>query len=160
MAQRAGSATVLARLADVIIVRLVRTWVESRCGDITGWLAAIRDPQIGRALAAMHKRPGYPWSLEMLVEAAGISRSMFSERFTALMGIPPARYLAKWRMHLAGVWLSRDRVSISEVATRLGYQSKPSFSRAFKRVRGVPPSTARQFGRNVSLAGANGRSGS
>ncbi|HYY30110.1 MAG TPA: cupin domain-containing protein [Chthoniobacterales bacterium] len=113
MAQRAGSATVLARLADVIIVRLVRTWVESRCGDITGWLAAIRDPQIGRALAAMHKRPGYPWSLEMLVEAAGISRSMFSERFTALMGIPPARYLPKWR----GEKRSREEVRKSGLGT-------------------------------------------
>jgi hypothetical protein len=68
MAQRIGGATVLARLADIVIVRLIRTWVENRRGDTTGWLAAVRDPQLGRALAAMHKRPGYPWSVEMLGE--------------------------------------------------------------------------------------------
>jgi AraC-like DNA-binding protein len=153
MAQRVGGATVLARLADIIIVRLIRTWVESHSGDTTGWLAAVRDPQVGRALAAMHKRPGYPWSVRMLGEAAGISRSLFSERFTVLLGVSPSHYLAKWRMHLASAWLSRDRLSISEVATRLGYQSEPAFSRAFKRLRGVPPSSIRQAVRNGNSPG-------
>jgi AraC-like DNA-binding protein len=146
--QRVGAATVLSRLADVVIVRLIRTWVEDQCGDTTGWLAAIRDPQIGRALAALHRRPGDPWSLEALAERAGLSRSLFSERFTALMSVPASQYLSKWRMHLASVWLSRHRFSISEVANRLGYQSEPAFSRAFKRIHGVPPSTLRQVARN------------
>jgi AraC-like DNA-binding protein len=150
MNQRVGGATVLARLADVVIVRLIRRWVEERCGDTTGWLAAIRDPQLGRALAAMHRRPGHPWSIDGLGEVAGLSRSLFAERFAALVGTPPSQYLAKWRMHLAGVWLSRDRLSISEVANRLGYQSEPAFSRAFKRVQGVPPSMFRQVTRNAS----------
>jgi AraC-like DNA-binding protein len=148
MSQRVGAATVLARLADVVIVRLIRSWVENRCGDDTGWLAAARDPQIGRALAAIHQRPGYPWSVETLAEAGGLSRSLFSERFTAVMAISPSQYLAKWRMHLASVWLRRDRLSIAEVANRLSYQSEASFSRAFKRLRGVSPSAVR--GRNGS----------
>ena len=150
MAQRVGAATVLARLADVVIVRLIRTWVEGRCGDATGWLAAVRDPQIGRALVAMHQRPGHPWSVEMLGEAAGLSRSTFSERFTAMMGMSPSQYLTRWRMHLASVWLSRDRLSISEVANRLGYQSEPSFSRAFKRLRGAPPGALRRTAGNAT----------
>jgi AraC-like DNA-binding protein len=150
MNQRIGGATVLARLADVAIVRLIRHWVEERCGDTSGWLAAIRDPQLGRALAAMHRRPGHPWSIDTLGEVAGLSRSLFAERFAALVGTPPSQYLAKWRMHLAGVWLSRDRLSISEVANRLGYQSEPAFSRAFKRLQGVSPSTFRQVTRNGS----------
>ena len=148
MSQRVGGSTVLARLADVVIVRLVRAWVESQRGDTGGWLAAIRDPQVGRALSAMHRRPGHPWSIETLGEAAGLSRSQFTERFTALLGLPPSQYLGKWRMHLASVWLSRDRLSISEVANRLGYQSEPAFSRAFKRLQGVPPSMFRQVARN------------
>ena len=150
MNQRIGGATVLARLADVLIVRLVRHWVEERSGDTSGWLAAIRDPQLGRALAAMHRTPGHPWSIDTLGEVAGLSRSLFAERFATLMGTPPSQYLAKWRMHLASVWLRRDRLSVSEVARRLGYQSEPAFSRAFKRLLGVPPSMFRQGTRNGS----------
>lgn len=144
MAQRVGAATVLARLADVVITRLVRTWVEARSEDTTGWLAAIRDPRIGRALAAIHRRPGHQWSVDGLARAAGLSRSTFSERFTDVMGTPPAQYLARWRMHLASAWLRGDHLTVGEVAARLGYESEPSFSRAFKRVVGVPPSALRR----------------
>lgn len=142
--RRVGAATVLARLADVVITRLIRAWVEARCEDTTGWLAAIRDPKIGRALAAMHRRPGHRWSVANLAGVALTSRSMFSERFTSVVGVPPAQYLARWRMHLASVWLRKDRLTVAEVAERLGYESEPSFSRAFKRAVGVPPSALRR----------------
>lgn len=141
--QRVGAATVLARLADVVITRFVRSWVEARREDTTGWLAAIRDPKIGRALAAVHKRPGDPWSVEALAGVVGTSRSIFCEHFTSVVGIPPARYLTRWRMHLASVWLGRDRVTVAEAAARLGDESEASFSRAFKRLSGVPPSAMR-----------------
>jgi len=99
--ERVGNATVMTRLADVVIARVVRSWVESRKGDTSGWLAAIRDPKIGRALAAIHREPGNSWPVEALAKVATISRSLFSERFTALVGVPPARYVTRWRMHLA-----------------------------------------------------------
>ncbi len=145
MSQRVGSATVMTRLADVLVTRVIRAWVEARCEDDTrGWLGAIRDPKIGRALAAIHRQPGDRWSVESLADVAQTSRSMFSERFTEVVGMSPARYLARWRMHLASVWLRSERLTVSEAAARLGYDSEASFSRAFKRFQGVPPSALRR----------------
>ncbi|WP_437826459.1 AraC family transcriptional regulator [Sorangium sp. So ce1153] len=146
--RRIGAATVMTRLADVVITRVVRAWVESRTEDTEGWLAAIRDPQIGRALAAIHRRPGEPWSVESLADVARMSRSIFSERFAAVVGVPPARCLARWRMHVASGWLRDDRVTVAEAAVRLGYDSEAAFSRAFKRFSGVPPSALRRQGRD------------
>jgi AraC-like DNA-binding protein len=134
----------MTRLADAVIAYVVRLWVEARSGDTSGWLAAIRDPKIGRALAAIHRRPGHKWSVEGLARVARTSRSIFSERFTAVVGVPPAQYVARWRMHLASVWLRKDRATVVEVAARLGYDSEASFSRAFKRFLGKPPSAFRR----------------
>ena len=142
--QRIGAATVMTRLADVVITRVVRAWVEAQADATSGWLAAIRDPQIGRALAAIHRRPGEPWSVEALADVAYLSRSTFSERFAAAVGAPPARYVAWWRMHLASAWLRDSRLTVGEVSARLGYESEAAFSRAFKRVVGVPPSALRR----------------
>lgn len=150
--QRVGAATVLTRLADAVITRLVRAWVEARTEDATGWLAAIRDPKIGRALAAIHRTPGHPWSVEALADIANISRSVFSERFTSVVGVPVARYLARWRMQVASEWLRSDRMRVAEVAARLGYESEASFSRAFKRLMGVPPSALRRIDRRVAAS--------
>lgn len=144
LAKRVGAATVMTRLVDVVITRVIRAWVESRGEDTEGWLAAIRDPQIGRALAAIHQRPGGRWSVESLADVARMSRSIFSERFASVVGVPPARYLARWRMHIASGWLLRDRVTVAEAAARLGYESEAAFSRAFKRFSGVPPSSVRR----------------
>ncbi len=141
---RIGSATVMTRLAEIVITRVIRAWVERGRQDTVGWLAATRDPHIGRVLALVHRQPEQPWSVTSLASAANMSRSLFSERFTTLMGTSPARYLARWRMHLASVLLSEERLSVAEVATRLGYESEPSFSRAFKRHTGVPPGSVRR----------------
>lgn len=138
------AATMMTRLADIVITRVVRAWAEARTDDTTGWLAAIRGPHIGRVLAAIHRRPGDPWSVEALADIAHLSRSMFSERFAAVVGVPPARYLARWRMHLASVWLRNERLTVSEVSARLGYESEASFSRVFKRLLGVPPKALRR----------------
>ncbi|WP_437995390.1 AraC family transcriptional regulator [Sorangium sp. So ce185] len=155
--RRVGAATVMTRLADVVITRVVRAWVESRKEDADGWLAAIRDPQIGRALAAIHQRPGDPWSVESLADVAKMSRSIFSERFAALVGAPPARYLARFRMHVASGWLRDDRVTVAEAAVRLGYDSEAAFSRAFKRFAGVPPSSLRRQGRDEGSRASRAR---
>lgn len=149
--KRVGAATVMTRLADVVITRVIRSWVEERNHDGQDWLAAIRDPQIGKALAAMHEKPGEPWTVESLAEVSGVSRSVFSERFAALVGVPPARYLARWRVHLAASWLKKDRVNVNEVAARLGYESEAAFSRVFKRFMGRPPSAVKREAREARL---------
>jgi len=141
-AHRMGAATVMARLADIVVTRVVRAWVEAH-GETAGWLAAIRDPQIGRALATFHQSPERDWSVEALASAAGLSRSQFSERFTAVLQMAPARYVATWRMNLARRWLTHERLSVGELAARLGYDSEAAFSRAFKRIIGVPPAELR-----------------
>lgn len=142
--QRLGAATVLARLADVVVARVLRAWVEACAVDTAGWLAAIRDPQVGRALVAMHRSPGRDWSLEALAREAHASRSAFAERFASTVGMPPARYLARWRMHLATGWLREGRLTVAQAASRLGYDSEHAFSRAFRRVTGASPGAMRR----------------
>ena len=137
---RVGAGGILARLADVVAASLIRTWVERGCGDASGWIAAARDPELGRVLAAIHLNPSADWTIESLAKTMRGSRSAFAERFTRVVGETPARYVAQVRMHHARQWLTRDKVRISVVAQRLGYDSEASFSRAFKRVIGVPPS--------------------
>jgi AraC-like DNA-binding protein len=141
---RPGSATLMTRLADILVVHAVRWWLDHGSEECTGWLKALRDPQVGRAVAAIHRRPQEAWTVASLAKAVHMSRSVFSERFSELVGTSPMQYLTRWRMHLAERWLREDRLSISEVAARLGYESGPSFSRAFKRHRGVPPGEARR----------------
>jgi AraC-like DNA-binding protein len=137
---RVGAGGILARLADVVAASLIRSWVERGCGDASGWIAAARDPDIGRVLAAIHLNPSTDWTIDALAKTMRSSRSAFAERFTRVVGETPARYVAQVRMHHARQWLTRDKARIGVVAQRLGYDSEASFSRAFKRVMGVPPS--------------------
>ncbi|WP_240232859.1 AraC family transcriptional regulator [Devosia lacusdianchii] len=141
---RMGSATILSRMADLLTARLIRCWVKSNVGPTTGWLAAIRDPHIGRALVAMHREPGGNWTLETLAGFAGQSRSVFAERFSAILGEGAARYLTRLRMQLAQEWLSQNGSSVAEVAARLGYESEASFARAFKRITKTSPGAVRR----------------
>ena len=142
--QRMGAATVMTRLADTVVTRLVREWVESQTDHTSSWLAAIRDPQIGRVLADFHREPDKEWSINSLAASANLSRSVFSERFMAMLGISPARYVARWRMHLAGTRLRNGQRTVDQVAASLGYESAASFSRAFKRLMGTTPSAYRR----------------
>ena len=141
--QRVGSATIMARLADIVMTQIVRSWLENRSDDLSGWLAAVKDPQIGLALARIHRQPGDPWTVDALAAAVGLSRSLFADRFTELLGVSPARYLLQWRMRLAAVWLKNENMTVGEVAARLGYASDAAFSRAFKRFMGATPRVVR-----------------
>jgi transcriptional regulator GlxA family with amidase domain len=124
--------------------------VKSHDGATKGWLAAIRDPHIGRALVAMHQDPGNTWTLERLASMAGQSRSVFADRFSTILGEGAARYLAQLRMQLAQEWLGQNGMPVAEVASKLGYESEASFARAFKRITKIPPGAARRSvpGRN------------
>lgn len=139
-----GSATVLTRMADLLTARLIRCWVNCSGTSTTGWLAAIRDPHIGRALAAMHRDPGRNWTVASLAGAAGQSRSIFAERFSTVLGEGAARYLARLRMQLAREMLGQHGMSVAEIASRLGYESEASFARAFKRITNTSPGTVRR----------------
>lgn len=144
--ERAGFAGILARLADVVAAFIVRGWVECGCGDATGWVQALREPKLGPAIVALHRDPGRNWSVAELAAQAGVSRSVFAERFLAATGMTPVRYLTELRMRLAAQWITRDREAIEAVAYRLGYGSLAAFSRAFKRVVGRPPGAMRAEG--------------
>jgi AraC-like DNA-binding protein len=141
---RPGGATLMTRLADVLVVQAVRWWLDHDTERCSGWLMALRDPKVGKALALIHRRPEERWTVGTLAREVHLSRSVFSARFTELVGTPPMQYLTRWRMHLAGRWLREEKLGISEVAARFGYESEPSFSRAFKRYMGVSPGAARR----------------
>ncbi len=141
--ERAGYAGILARLADVVSASIVRAWVECGCGDATGWIDALRDPRLGRVIAALHREPGREWTVAELAAEMGSSRSIFAERFLSVTGMTPVRYLTELRMRLAAQWIGRDRMPIETAAHRLGYGSQAAFSRAFKRVTGRTPGAIR-----------------
>ncbi|ARP88408.1 AraC family transcriptional regulator [Bordetella genomosp. 9] len=141
--ERAGYAAILARLADVVAAFIVRGWAECGCGDAAGWIQALKDPRLGRAIVAMHRDPGRDWTVAELAEQMGSSRSVFAERFLAVTGMTPLRYLTELRMRLAAQWLRDGKMSIEAAAYELGYGSQAAFSRAFKRVVGYPPGAAR-----------------
>jgi len=141
---RPGGETVITRLADVLVIHAIRGWIEHDPGAQTGWLAALRDKQIGRALALIHRDPAHAWTLESLASEVAMSRSAFAARFSELVGAPAMQYLLRWRMHLAATWLREQNTGLGELAGRLGYRSEAAFSRAFKRVVGISPGAARR----------------
>ena len=134
----------LSRLAELMFVELIRRHLEGLPPSRTGWLAGLRDPQVGRALAALHAEPGAPWTLEALARAAGLARSSLAERFAGLIGEPPMQYLARWRMQLAASLLSSTQDGVGAIAARVGYASEAAFSRAFKKSAGLPPAAWRR----------------
>jgi len=139
-----GGETVITHLADILIIQAIRSWINSAPEAGQGWLAALRDKQVGRALALIHSVPENDWSLQSLAKEVGMSRSGFSARFTNLVGESAMRYITHWRMQLAHAQMLDTTDSLSVIAQRLGYQSEVVFSRAFKRVFGVPPGSVRQ----------------
>jgi AraC-like DNA-binding protein len=142
--RRPGGETMITRLADVLVVEAIRSWLDRDPGARTGWLGALRDPQIGAPIALIHRDPARPWTVASLAREAAMSRSAFAARFTELVGEPPMRYLARWRMHVALGWLTAGEMTASEAAHRLGYASEAAFNRAFKRTIGMPPGSVRR----------------
>jgi AraC-like DNA-binding protein len=140
---RAGGENVRARLSELLFVEAIRLYLETLPPAQTGWLAGLRDPLVGQALAALHARPSEQWTVEQLARLAGSSRSVLAERFTEMVGHPPMQYLALWRMQLASRLLI-DGGHVSAVASAVGYESEAAFSRAFKKLMGESPATWRR----------------
>jgi AraC-like DNA-binding protein len=141
---RPGAQMVVARLSDVLFVQAVRAHLAALEDEAHGWLAAARDPQIGRALYLIHRSPERSWTVASLAAAVFLSRSAFAERFTRLVGQPPLAYLSAWRMHLAARMLRGESVRLAALADRLGYGSEASFSTAFRRHYGTSPGAYRR----------------
>lgn len=140
---RAGAENVLARLSELMFVDTIRSYLETLPAAETGWLAGLRDPIVGQSLALMHGDPPSEWTVERLAREVGVSRSVFAERFTGMVGQPPMQYLALWRMQLASRLL-QDGGNIVDVASAVGYESEAAFSRTFKKLVGQSPGAWRR----------------
>jgi transcriptional regulator GlxA family with amidase domain len=143
-ARRAGSETVLAKLSELLFVEALRHYVETLPDEHTGWLAGLRDPFVSRALSLLHGRVAQQWTVDQLGREVGLSRSALAERFTRLIGEPPMRYLARWRIQVAAHQLRNTDTALTRIARQVGYGTEAAFNRAFKQSFGLPPATWRK----------------
>lgn len=152
-ARRSGSEAVLAKMSELLFVEAVRSYVETLSDEQTGWLAGLKDPYVSRALSLLHGRVAHTWTVDDLGREVGLSRSALADRFTKLIGEPPMRYLARWRIQVAAQELRNSETPLARIAEQVGYESESAFNRAFKQGFGVPPATWRKNTRLQSLAG-------
>ena len=136
---RPGGEAVITRLGDILVIQAIRAWMESDPAAQRGWLGALHDPQIGRAISLVHRDPARNWTVASLADELAMSRSAFAARFTELVGEPVMSYVARWRMNVAVAALKEEGATVAQLADRLGYRSEAAFSRAFKRVIGLSP---------------------
>ncbi len=156
---RPGGAGVLAKLAEVLFIEVLRLYMNEQGAHDTGWLAGLRDRVVGAALNAMHARPAHPWTLDELARGANTSRSVLAERFQHLVGTSPMQYLTQWRMLLAANALCRSNAPLGRIAEDVGYQTDTAFIRAFRREYGMPPAAWRRARllRDAAVPAAGGR---
>jgi len=141
---RPGGQGVLAKLAEVLFIEVLRIYMNEQAEGRTGWLSGVNDRIVGAVLRALHAEPARPWTLEELARIAGTSRSVLAERFPLLVGQAPMQYLAQWRMLLASNLLARSNAPLASIAEEVGYLTDTAFSRAFRREFGMPPATWRR----------------
>lgn len=141
---RPGGEAVITRLADIIVIQAIRSWIETDPAARTGWLGALRDPHIGRAIALVHADPARAWTVGSLAGELAMSRSAFAARFTELVGEPAMQYVTTWRMHVAQAALQDGDATVAQLGATLGYHSEAAFARAFKRVIGTSPGAVRR----------------
>ena len=141
---RPGGAGVLAKLAEVLFIEVLRLYMNDQSQGRTGWLAGLGDRIVGAALSSLHSRPAHPWTLEELALVAKTSRSVVAERFQQLVGASPMQYLTQWRMLLAANLLCQSNAPLARIAEEVGYQTDTAFSRAFRREYGAPPAAWRR----------------
>jgi len=146
-----SSSTIVDRLIDVLLIQVLRRWLQANDFTESSWLRGMADPVIGAVLGAMHAEPGRDWNLDGLAAVARVSRATLARRFSALVGTSPAAYLAGWRMDLAAQRLRETDARVGEVAKAVGYESEFAFSRAFSRAHGVPPQRYRASSRAASV---------
>jgi AraC-like DNA-binding protein len=143
VAAQTGSEIVVAKLSEALFAETLRRYVELLPPGQTGWLAGARDPEVGSALALLHRQPSDPWTIAKLAKLVGVSRSVLAERFRHFLGVPPMAYLTRWRLQLGAQQLASTRHSVAQIAAEVGYESEPAFNRAFKREFHLPPARFR-----------------
>lgn len=151
---RAGAAALLQRVSEMVFVDAARRYLDALPAQSKGWLGALRDRQVGRAIGLMHAAPAEPWTLEELGRRVGLSRSALHERFASLAGMPPMQYLASWRMQCGARLLREGHATVAAVAQEVGYDSEAAFARAFKRATGQPPAAWRRAQRGAAASPA------
>jgi AraC family transcriptional regulator, alkane utilization regulator len=140
-----GKDTVISRLMDILFIMILRYWIFHHPVEGGGWFSALYHPQIGQVLSLIHRQPEQDWTVESLAAAVHMSRSSLAAQFTALVGEAPMKYLTRWRMQLATLWLlNNPQMSIEQIAAQVSYTSPYAFSKAFKRLVGVSPSEYRE----------------
>ncbi|MEM7347473.1 MAG: AraC family transcriptional regulator, partial [Chloroflexota bacterium] len=143
-----GGETIITRLADILVIQAIRAWMAEDPVAKTGWLGALQDKQIGRAILLIQRDPARAWTVASLATEVAMSRSAFAARFKEIVGESPMNYVARWKMNMALTWLKDEDISLGDLADRLGYQSEAAFSRAFKRLVGISPGAARRSQHN------------
>ncbi|MGG2037432.1 AraC family transcriptional regulator [Pseudomonas paraeruginosa] len=134
-----GSSVMLSRLIDLLFVWALRHWLATSAIQESSWMRGLNDAVVGRALMLLHAHPARTWSVDLLAREVNQSRSGFSQRFASVMGESPMRYLTRTRMHIAADFLETTDLRVSQIAQRVGYESEPAFSRAFRRQMGTTP---------------------
>src|SRR5262245_1119799 len=157
-----GGEAVLAKFAEVLFVETLRRYIAQLPPEQTGWLAGVRDPEVGKALAHLHRKPAHPWTIAALANEVGISRSVLAERFRRYLSKTPIAYLTRWRLQLGAQMLKSTSSSVAQIAAEVGYESEPSFNRAFKRAFTLPPARFRSQSKSarsrpIHHAARNGR---
>ena len=138
-----GRHALLAKLSEALFIETLRRYMAELPRRRTGWLAAARDTAVGRALAAIHRDPSRSWTVASLAEHAGVSRTVFADRFTRLVGETPLAYVSHCRMQLGARLLEATDDSVLQIALNAGYESEAAFNRAFKREFDLPPARYR-----------------
>ena len=138
-----GGEAVLTKLSEALFVETLRRYIALLPREQTGWLAGVRDPEVGKALALLHRQPAHPWTVAALASEVGISRSVLAERFRHYLSETPIAYLTRWRLQLGAQMLTSTSRGVAQIAGEVGYESDASFNRAFKREFSLPPARFR-----------------
>jgi AraC-like DNA-binding protein len=145
----AGGEAMLAKLAESLFVETIRRYIMQLPAEETGWLAGVRNPEVGSALALLHRFPAKSWTIATLAQDVGVSRSVLADRFRHYLKEPPMSYLTRWRMQLAARMLKSSSRGVADIAADVGYESEAAFNRAFKRHFTVPPARFRDAARTT-----------
>jgi AraC-like DNA-binding protein len=148
--ERPGQGVALSRLTEVLFVEVLRSWIASLSPGQGGWLGALSDPHIGQALKLIHENPEQPWTLSDLGQRVGLGRSVFSARFTKLVGQSMHRYVIERRMADAAFLLETSDESVARIASLVGYETAAAFSKLFHRHHGLSPGRYRAARRSNS----------
>jgi AraC-like DNA-binding protein len=151
-----GASLMAQQLAYTMLIQALRLHLADAGSAGPGWLSALSDKQMSTAISSMHNAPGYPWTLQLLAERVGMSRSVFALRFRETVGATPMEYLTRWRMLLAADRLKNSSDGLSAIAQSLGYESESAFGKAFRRVMGRSP---RQYTRTQAPHDLGGKHG-